>query len=49
VRFDLNVHADALKAFDIKQIDNKRATKFVSEKLFKDKHASDLELFKHCC
>jgi hypothetical protein len=49
VRIDLNDHTDALKALKEEEIDSKKATEFVSEKLLKLKSDLELELFKQCC
>jgi len=49
VRIDLNVHIYVLKALNTKQIDRKKATEYVSERLLKQYPGLCLELFTHCC
>jgi len=46
VRIDLNVHADALTALNVKHIDNMRLNSY--RRLLKLKPGFDLELFEHC-
>lgn len=49
VRIDLNVHVDVLKTINTKQIDTKKANKYVSERLLKHKPGLDLQLFRYDC
>jgi len=49
VRTDLNGHTISLKALRENQIDKKKATEFLSEKLLKHIPGLEVELFKQVC
>jgi len=49
VRIDFKDHKEARNALKQEQIDKKKKTEFVSEKVLKLERALELELFKQCC
>ena len=48
VRIDLNYHTVALKALREKEIDNEKATEFLSEEVLNHKPGFEVQLFKQC-